>query len=393
MGLFLWIYKEIGKMKQNKIFPWLVAFSALSISFSAAFYSIFGIGKMFAGASTNVMIMAGSLEFAKLVIASFLYRFWDDVNRVLRTYLMISCLVLILITSAGIYGFLSSAYQETANKVENVDKNVKILEKKKAMIQRQLDQAEKQLDYKNQRQNTLSDMRNRQQINADNLIAQNRSASSVRGQMNNLGKESTQIDSDIKTIQDTITSKNKQISDLDLEILNVSSNNDLANEIGPLKYIAKLTGKTLDQVVNWFIIALMLVFDPLAISLVIAANFVFSQMNNKKEDTESIDPVSIDSEETEEEIQEIEELEEIHHITEDEKEPETVVNEHLTIESAIEEILESQDSNGNENKSENNEGDFGGYKLSRPPHISKHAPIPKDAEIIPEPPSSPTRLR
>jgi hypothetical protein len=211
--------------------------------------------------------------------------------------------------------------------------------------------------------------------------------------MNNLGKESTQIDSDIKTIQDTITSKNKQISDLDLEILNVSSNNDLANEIGPLKYIAKLTGKTLDQVVNWFIIALMLVFDPLAISLVIAANFVFSQMNNKKEDTESIDPVSIDSEETEEEIQEIEELEEIHHITEDEKEPETVVNEHLTIESAIEEILDSQDLNDVENITENNEGDFGGYKLSRPPHISKHAPIPRDVEIIPEPPSSPTRLR
>jgi len=386
MGLFLWIYKEIGKMKQNKIFPWLVAFSALSISFSAAFYSIFGIGKMFAGASTNVMIMAGSLEFAKLVIASFLYRFWDDVNKVLRTYLMISCLVLIIITSAGIYGFLSSAYQETANKVENVDKNVKILEKKKDMIQRQLDQAETQLDYKNQRQNTISDMRNRQQTNADNLIAQNRPVSSVRGQMNNLGKESTQIDSDIKTIQDTITSKNKQISDLDLEILNVSSNNDLANEIGPLKYIAKLTGKTLDQVVNWFIIALMLVFDPLAISLVIAANFVFSQMKNKKEEPEPIDPiVSIDQEE-------IKEPEEMPCIIEDEKEPETVVNEHLTIESAIEEILENQDTEERIN-TENNGDDFGGYKLSRPPHISKHAPIPKDVEIIPEPPSSPTRLR
>jgi hypothetical protein len=381
MGLFLWIYKEISKMKQNKIFPWLVAFSALSISFSAAFYSIFGIGKMFAGASTNVMIMAGSLEFAKLVIASFLYRFWDDVNKILRTYLMIACLVLILITSAGIYGFLSSAYQETANKVENVDKNVKILEKKKDMIQRQLDQAEKQLDYKNQRQNTLSDMRNRQQTNADNLISQNKSASSVRGQMNSLGKESTQIDSDIKTIQDTITSKNKQISDLDLQILDVSSNNDLANEIGPLKYISKLTGKTLDQVVNWFIIALMLVFDPLAISLVIAANFVFSQMNSKKE----INPI----EDANEEIKEQEDIIEI--IEEDKNE--VVVNDHPTLESAIEEILEN--SGSDEEDQGNTEGGdgFGGYKLSRPPHLSKHAIIPKEAEILPEPPGSPTRLR
>jgi hypothetical protein len=390
MGLFLWIYKEIGKMKQNKIFPWLVAFSALSISFSAAFYSIFGIGKMFAGASTNVMIMAGSLEFAKLVIASFLYRFWDDVNKVLRTYLMISCLVLILITSAGIYGFLSSAYQETANKVENVDKNVKILEKKKDGIQKQLDQAEKQLEYKSQRQNTISDMRNRQQTNADNLISQNRSTSAVRGQMNNLGKESSQIDSDIKTIQDTITSKNKQISDLDLQILEVSSNNDLANEIGPLKYIAKLTGKTLDQVVNWFIIALMLVFDPLAISLVIAANFVFSQMGNKKgEDQKPVEPIFDPQEDPIEEKEDevVIEKEETQKIIEEEKQ-EIIVNEHPTLESAIEEILENQ-----EPMDESNDGDFGGYKLSRPAHISKHAPIPKEAEIIPEPPGSPTRLR
>lgn len=269
-------------MKENKFFPYLVAISAISISFSAAFYSIFGIGKMFAGASTNVMVMAASLEFAKLVIASLLYRFWEDINKVLRVYLMLACFILIVITSAGIYGFLSSAYQETANKVENIDKNTAVLEKKKQMIQKQLDQAEKQLEFKSNRQNTLSDMRNRQQTNADNLISQNKSASAVRSQMNQLGKESKTLDDDIKVLQDTIASKTKQIGDLDLEILGVSSNNDLANEIGPLKYIAKITGKTLDQVVNWFIIALMLVFDPLAIALVVSANFVFSYTTKKK---------------------------------------------------------------------------------------------------------------
>ena len=271
-------------MKENKIFPWLVTLAAISISFSAAFYSIFGIGKMFAGAATNVMIMAGSLEFAKLVIASFLYRFWNDVNKFLRTYLTIACVVLVMITSAGIYGFLSSAYQETANKVENVDKNSGVLVKQKEMIQRQLTTYEKQLEFKNARQNTLSDMRNRQQSNADNLILQNKSASSVRSQMNQLGKESKDIDADIKIIQDSITSKNTQINDLDLKILAVSTNNGLANEIGPLKYLAKLTGKSIDQVVNWFIIALMIVFDPLAIALVVAANFLFSYTQKPKED-------------------------------------------------------------------------------------------------------------
>jgi hypothetical protein len=276
-------------MKENKIFPWLVAVAAASISFSAAFYSIFGIGKMFAGAATNVMIMATSLEFAKLVIASFLYRFWNDVNKGLRAYLTIACFVLIMITSAGIYGFLSSAYQDTANKVENSDKSTLVITKRKDMLQKQLEQAEKQLESKSTRQNTLSDMRNRQQTNADNLISSNRSASSVRTQMNQLSKESSLLDGDIKVLQDSIASKTQQISSLDNEILAISTNSDLANEVGPLKYIAKLTGKTLDQVVNWFIIALMLVFDPLAIALVVAANFIFSYIGGKKKEADDFE--------------------------------------------------------------------------------------------------------
>jgi hypothetical protein len=283
-------------MKENKIFPWLVAIAAASISFSAAFYSIFGIGKMFAGASTNVMIMATSLEFAKLVIASFLYRFWNDVNKGLRAYLTIACFVLILITSAGIYGFLSSAYQDTANKVENSDKSTLVITKKKDMLQKQLDQAEKQLELKSNRQNTLSDMRSRQQSNADNLIASNKSASSVRSQMNQLSKESNLLDADIKVLQDSIASKTEQISALETEVLAISTNSDLANEIGPLKYIAKLTGKTLDEVVNWFIIALMLVFDPLAIALVVAANFVFSYISDKKKEVDDFEAWKIEKE-------------------------------------------------------------------------------------------------
>lgn len=321
-------------MKENKYFPYIVAISAISISFSAAFYSIFGIGKMFAGASTNVMVMAASLEFAKLVIASLLYRFWDEINKALKVYLTIACFVLIVITSAGIYGFLSSAYQETANKVENVDKNTAVIEKRKQMIQRQLDQAEKQLELKSTRQNTLSDMRNRQQSNADNLIAQNKSTSSVRSQMNQLSKESKALDDDIKILQDSIASKTQQINDLDLEVLNVSSNNDLANEIGPLKYIAKITGKSLDQVVNWFIIALMLVFDPLAIALVVAANFVFSYVSekNKKDAPKNPEPPKNEDPTGEEEIvaeEEVEEIEIIQHAT-----PE-IIEEYKTEEEGI----------------------------------------------------------
>ena len=103
------------------MFPFLIAFSALSVSASAAFYSVYGLSKLFAGAQFQVIIMAGSLEFAKLVTASLLYQYWDTINKTLRTYLSISTLILVLITSMGIYGFLSAAYQETYSKLSAVE--------------------------------------------------------------------------------------------------------------------------------------------------------------------------------------------------------------------------------------------------------------------------------
>ena len=97
--------------ENSKHFSKLVGFSALSIAGSAAFFSVFGLSKLFAGAQLAVVIMAGSLEFGKLVAASFLYRYWDQINILHRTYMTIATIILVLITSAGIFGFLSNAYQ------------------------------------------------------------------------------------------------------------------------------------------------------------------------------------------------------------------------------------------------------------------------------------------
>ena len=105
------------KTLKRNFFPFIIAFSALSVSASAAFYSVSGLSKLFAGASFEVIIMAASLEIAKLVIASLLYQYWDTINKWLRTYLTIAAIVLVLITSMGIYGFLSAAYQETYAKL------------------------------------------------------------------------------------------------------------------------------------------------------------------------------------------------------------------------------------------------------------------------------------
>jgi hypothetical protein len=116
------------KRIQRNLFPTIIALSALSVSASAAFYSVSGLSKLFAGASFEVIIMAGSLEVAKLVIASLLYQYWNTLNKFLRTYLSIATVVLVLITSMGIYGFLSAAYQDTYRKLSIKENQISFLD-------------------------------------------------------------------------------------------------------------------------------------------------------------------------------------------------------------------------------------------------------------------------
>lgn len=271
-----------GYMKKSKLFAWVVALTALLVSSSAAYYSVYGISKMFAGAATNVMIMAGSLEFSKLVIATLLHNYWNKLNKILRTYLTIACCILILITSAGIYGFLSAAYQETANKVETIDKKNGNLDKQKDLISLDIKRYENQISLKDNRISTLSDIKTKQQNTMDNLISKNISTKNIRSQMSAIDQEINVLDKEVKELNDSLNSKNDRLKDLDMQGLDLQTNQDVAKEIGPLKYIAKLTNKSLDQVVNYFIIALMLVFDPLAISLVLSSSFLFSSLNSKK---------------------------------------------------------------------------------------------------------------
>jgi uncharacterized protein YlzI (FlbEa/FlbD family) len=274
---------------RHKLFPYLIALSALTVSGSAAFYSVYGIGKMFAGASSQVMIMAGSLEFAKIVIASLLHQYWQSINKILRTYFMIAVLILIGITSAGIYGFLSSAYQETAFKLENGKQTIQLIEGDKKILQSEIDNLNKQIDDKNRRIVNLSDIRVKQQGTQDNLIGSNKSTKSLNSQIIGIETNIKTLDTELQILNDSLSSKNRQIAAKDVEIMKINSNKDIAQEIGPIKYISEITGKSLATVVNWYIIALMLVFDPLAIALVVAANFAFSKNDrDKKEENPQI---------------------------------------------------------------------------------------------------------
>ena len=263
------------------IFPFIIALSALSVSLSAAFYSVSGLGKLFAGASTQVIIMASSLEIAKLVIASLLYQYWDSLNKVLRAYLAIATVVLMLITSMGIYGFLSGAYQETANRAGTVDAQVTLLETKRTNYigQRDLLVKEKEglVSSMTSLQSGLANNKTSYVDKKGNLI-QSSSSADRKSLERQLDASSTRQESLNVKLDDI----NTKIFDLDNQIIEVKTGSDIAVELGPLKYISGLTGTPMDQIVNYLLLIIIFVFDPLAISLVIAANFAFAQLKPKE---------------------------------------------------------------------------------------------------------------
>jgi hypothetical protein len=273
------IIEEIKK----RVFPFFVLISALSVSASAAFYSVTGLSKLFAGASTEVLIMSSTLEIAKLIVASLLYQNWNEINKTLRFYLSLSVMILIVITSMGIYGFLSSAYQETSTKYDIIQKEINVLELKK---ERFTEDRTYLINEKTQLDNGITELRN----GLSNNVVQYKdpetgeiittTSSSTRkvleSQLNEAIERRNGITNKLEAVTDSITS-------IDVTILNTESNSDIAGELGPLKYISELIDKPMSEVVNILLLIIIFVFDPLAISLVIAANFLFDNLKHKKD--------------------------------------------------------------------------------------------------------------
>ena len=271
---------SVIKNIQARIFPFIIAFSALAVSASAAFYSVSGLSKLFAGAAFAVIIMAASLEVAKLVIASLLYQYRKTLPRLLKYYLSIACFILILITSMGIYGFLSAAYQETAAKANNIDSQITLIETKRNNIKEQL---AIYTEEKTSINGAVSDLRSGLSNNViqytDTLgnILTTTSSSTRRA----LEKQLDQAIGRQTEINSKVDDLNQQLFNYETEIVEVTNNANITGELGPLKYLSGLTGLPMDKIINYLLLTIIFVFDPLAIALVIAANFAFEQLRIK----------------------------------------------------------------------------------------------------------------
>ena len=236
--------------EQSKNFSNLVGISALLIAFSAAFFSVFGLSKLFAGAELSVIIMASSLEFGKLVAASFLYRYWDKINLLQKFYMTFATVILIIITSAGIFGFLSNAYQGATVEFEKESTNLifkedrlKQLEEDKRYLKEELEQAIADLpdNYRTARRKLRED---------------------YQPQISEINKQMIDLKGEIGELKTTLV--------------------ETGVDVGPVIYLARTFQTDIDTVVKFFIFILIFVFDPMAVMFVISYNVALENREDKK---------------------------------------------------------------------------------------------------------------
>lgn len=248
------------------MFTFIVGLVALIVAGCAAFFSVQGLATLYAARFIAVCVMAGGLEIGKLVAASFLHRYWKTTGWMLKTYLTVAVIVLMGITSLGIFGFLTGAYQQSHTKVELTDVKQEALISKKEFLQSEINQL-------NSRINTLNEARKSQEKRLPDLSS--RAAKPIYDDIQRSSKEITEARARV----DELT---KELFKTSTEAIQEKVEGSKEVDIGTLKYVAKAFGVDMDTIVKWFTLAIVLVFDPLAVSLVLAYNSLIEKKEYTK---------------------------------------------------------------------------------------------------------------
>ena len=262
-------------------FKHLVIFTSMLIAGCAAFFSVYGIGLLFSGAILAAMIMASALELGKLVTTSWLFRYWNIANVLMKTYMVTAVLVLMCITSLGIFGYLTAAYQKSALETELANTKITTLETQKTDESKKLDAVKSNIDkllaLRANQESRLSETLTNALIARNPIQFQN-----IQNQIN---EQITGINSQLETENTKLKDGSEKATKIDEEIFKLKIENSQKKDITTFKFVAKEFGQSIDTVVKWFIIVLITVFDPLAVVLLLAYNM----SSNYRLDTEDRD--------------------------------------------------------------------------------------------------------
>ena len=249
----------------------LIWFCAIGLASFSGYYSVYGISKLFSGGSWSIIGMASMLEFSKLVVITFLHDHYKTLKTAFKLYLMSSAVVLMILTSIGVYGYLTNSYQETAKSIYETQNKIALLEQKKKIFTEQKTQIDTLVKQKTERISSYDKLRLSQESSLNSQLNLKKGTKGLQKNIQSVDQSTQTLNVEISQLNQKSIGLSDSVALLEQEKL-VLENSTFTSEIGPLLYLSRLTGKPMDIIVNWFILILVSVFDPLAVSLVIAAN-------------------------------------------------------------------------------------------------------------------------
>ena len=268
-------------MKQ-KLLSWFLLFCAVGLSLTAAYYSVMGLSILFASVAIPVIIMGSFLELSKIAITTYLHDQWKKTYTMLKVYLTTALVILSFITSLGIYGLLTTGFQENISKLEIGGKEVANVQLKRDRF----NEIKKEYTLeKNTLDKDISQLRNALSTNTTTQTVDKKTGQVIskantgnrkafESQLTLALENKTKISTKIEALNDSLTN-------LDIQVLNMESKSQLGNELGAIKYVSELTGMPIKKTANIFILLIIFVFDPLAIVLIIATNQSFNNLKPK----------------------------------------------------------------------------------------------------------------
>ena len=268
----------------DKSIAWLTLLSGLSISAVAVWYSVAGLISIFAAAVIPIAVMGVTLELSKLVATVWLKQNWFIAPRLIRLYLLVAVLILMLITSMGIFGYLSKAHLDQAVPTGDVAAQVALIDEKIKTERDNIDASKKAL--------TQMDAQVDQMLGRSDTERGAERAVAIR---KNQAKERASLQADIAKSQKAIAALNQERAPIASELRKVEA------EVGPIKYIAALLygdnpdQNVLERAVRWVIILIVIIFDPLAVVLLLASQYSFQYFRKQKEEQNASDNAELDS--------------------------------------------------------------------------------------------------
>lgn len=274
-------------IKTQKRISYLLLTCAIFLASVVGFFSVKGLAQVFAGAGMAIILLGAGIEVSKLVIASFLHRYWHKLTFGYKVGGLIFLFLVIFVTSSGVYGILSQAYTENKNKLMASKSEVALIEEKKKFF------TDKKNDLQNEYKQIISDIaqtRLQRNTTSSGMMSDSKDVyTDSRGRTSSRSNASTRKDylkqveglnSDIGKMENRrdevyvdITNISDSIFYYETKIISIKSSNDVAVELGPLIYLSEVTNTSLDKVLFWFLMVIVFLADPLAIALLTAYHF------------------------------------------------------------------------------------------------------------------------